>query len=182
MATWRNTHDHYGRMTKLIHWTMAALFIALIATGVIADNLPRGELRGTLFALHRSLGVSIIPFVIWRLVWHFISPPPEHLPMPAWQVNAAKAVHYLLYAIMITQPLTGLFMYLFGERDIVVFGLITIPAFLQGNEPLADFLRATHEWTAFAIYAAVALHIGAALQHHFILKDGVLKRMLSSEK
>lgn len=178
MALWKNTHESYGRMARILHWLIAIIFLSLVISGVVADNLPRGELRSELFNLHKSCGVMILPLILLRVFWRFYNPPPTHLPMASWMVFAAAAVHVLLYAVMLIQPLSGLFMYLVDGRGVAVFDLFTVPPVTEGYKDVAGFLRSVHENNAYLIYALLFMHIGAALFHHFIVRDDVLRRMI----
>lgn len=174
---WKNSEHSYGGGARILHWTIGAMFIALVVTGVWADNLPRGEFRGALFDLHRSLGVSILPLVAMRILWRVFNRPPGHGDMKRYMAAGAMVVHGLLYVVMVTQPLTGLFMYLLDGRGVEVFGAVTVPPLGVENKDVAQGLRTVHEYSAFLIYGLLAAHIGAALFHQVILKDDTLRRM-----
>jgi superoxide oxidase len=88
-------------------------------------------------------------------------------------------VHLLLYGLMIAMPLTGYAMVDAKGYDIPFFGL-TAPDFLGKNEPLADTLKELHGVLGWMLAAAIGAHAGAALWHHFVVRDDVLGRMLGA--
>lgn len=175
---WKNTANSYGAVARILHWAIALLFVGLIATVLTAGELPREDaLRGTLMGWHKSMGVTIIPLVALRIVWKLYSRPLTALPVAVWMRVAAQLVHGALYVVMVTQPLSGLFMSILGGRSVSVFGLFSVGPMATVNKELAHSLREVHEFSGNVIYVMLALHIGAALYHHFILKDATLRRM-----
>ena len=97
--------------------------------------------------------------------------------MPAWQRMAHHATHHGLYALFFAVPLLGWAYSSAAGFPIVLFGLWQLPDFVPVSESLSDVLKELHEISAFAMAALVLLHIGGALKHHFIDRDGLLQRM-----
>ena len=98
--------------------------------------------------------------------------------MPRWQRLAAEASHYLLYALMIAIPLSGWLMSSAKGFQTVYFGVLPIPDLLVKNEALGETLALVHKFLNFTMIATVIVHVAAALKHHFIDKDDILRRML----
>ena len=99
--------------------------------------------------------------------------------MPAWQRHAAHASHFLLYVLFFATPIAG---WLFSSAtglQVVYFGVLPIPDLIGRSKEAAHVLRAVHQWLAYTLAAVVAIHAGAALRHHFVDRDDVLRRMLS---
>lgn len=107
-------------------------------------------------------------------------PRPAPLPMPRWQQIASKSVHHLLTLAVTLQPILGLMMVMFSKRDPVAFGVI--PLKIVQNDTIYAIGHELHGPNALLIAILVALHIGGALYHQFILKDGGLARMLPGKR
>lgn len=182
-----NTHDQYGLVAKSLHWLMAAAFISQIGIGVTMMLLPLTDPRTfSLFQTHKSLGVVLFLATLLRLGWRIWDKPPA-LPadMPRWQHHAARALHYGLYFAFLAMPLLGWVIVSASPYGIptIVFDLVELPhlAFVV-TSPHKAAIGAAASWAHWALAWAVSLmimgHIGAALLHHFVLKDDVLRRML----
>lgn len=167
----------YDRVQIALHWLTAALVV--LAIGFIwAADLAERELHNTLFFIHRSFGMTIFVVTAVRLAWRATHPapaPPDTIP--AWQRVAATATHWLLYALLIVMPITGFIASAARGHAVTWFFLFDVPALPQ-NKPLAELAHTIHVTLQWAIYGLVTLHAGAALRHHLVIKDGVLRRML----
>ena len=129
--------------------------------------------------LHRSFGVAIVMITIARLAWRRRSRIP-HLPsdVPAIQKLAANINMVALYVLLFLQPALGIAeSEVHGDR-LVLFGVITIPALIKPDRPLARSLLELHQWCAYALLALIGMHMGAALYHHFVRRDDVLSGMM----
>lgn len=174
----RNAEKRYGLPAMALHWVMAALMIGLFGLGLWMTELPRGDYRGSVFGLHKSLGVLVMLLFAVRLAWRAATPQPHPAPGPAWQQQAAHLAHWALYGLMIAIPLAGWLMSDTVGRPTSFFGLFTLPTLLGKNEPLHDRLEEAHKVLSFLMVALVAGHAAAAVWHQRIKKDGVLARML----
>ena len=174
------TPASYTRTAKTLHW-MAALFMSvMLIFGWGLEDMPLDEKVQTL-VIHSSLGISVLLLMIARLLWRRGHPAPD-LPntMPSWQATASKASHFALYFFAITQPIWGIGQSLFAKYDVSPFGVGSLS---QGYDAtLNQIFHVLHGLNAFILSALVILHIVAALYHHFIQKDIVLKRMLPFSK
>jgi len=178
MALHARRNGRYDSVQIGLHWLTAALVIAAICLIWTVQLVPRGELRTTLLFLHRSCGVTIFVLAALRLSWrasHAVPPPPTGVPV--WQQQAGSAVHWLLYALLIVMPVTGFIDAAANGHAVSYFFLFDLPL-LPENKPLAHLAGTIHETLQWVVYGGIVLHTAAALRHHFIIGDSVLRRML----
>ena len=178
-------HRHWPRPTAgrfdltsiAFHWLSVALVTEQIATALL---LGRGIADSSvLLNVHRSMGALTWIVVATRLVWrhYFAYIPPFPRSMPKLQQQIAKLNEYGLYGLLLLQPLTGLAMTLFRGRPFALF-FLEVPAPLSRDPAISSFLLLAHRVGAWGLLALIGLHAAAALLHAFILRDGVLQRML----
>lgn len=175
----RNSMHKYGSISQSLHWLMALLIILMLALGLYMVNLPLSALKLKLYGWHKQIGVLILMLACVRLLWRWVNlipPYPDHMPL--WQKFAAHSVHVALYIFMFAMPITGWMLSSASGLPISFFGLFTLPDLIAPNEDLRPILVLTHRWLGYALIGALLAHIGAALQHHFIDKDDILRRML----
>lgn len=149
-------------------------------------NLPNtASIKFDLYQLHKSFGLSILALTLVRIAWRLTHRPPALPPTtPAWQALAARAMHFAFYVLMIATPLVGLAMVSVSPKGVPTeyFGVLPIPhlPFWESAKD-AGALEATfadlHEFLAFSILGLFALHVGAALKHGLVDRDGVLRSM-----
>jgi cytochrome b561 len=170
----------YTLTARILHWLTASLVLFMLPLGLVIANDWGGPLQDQLYDLHRSIGALIIPVILVRLVYRF-GHPPAPLPddIPAIQQLAANATHWALYALLIVQPFVGWIGTSAYRAPIVVFGLFELPPIWPEDRAFSDRVLFVHGLIALAIAGLLAAHIGAALQHHFVRKDGILMRMIS---
>lgn len=175
----RNDQARYGAVAQTLHWLIAALIFVMFGLGWYMADLPLGQHKFDMYQLHKSLGVTIFSLVILRLIWRWLSPAPA-LPatMPGWERAAAHATHGLLYLMLLVQPVIGFLQSNAANFPVVWWGTLPLPAVIGNDEALGEALIGVHEWGARIILILVVLHIGAALRHHFVIKDDILRRML----
>ncbi len=178
----KNTETKYGIISKLLHWSIAILFLVqyiLIfwVKYILPEHSPTGKFL--ISGLHEPIGMTILVLGILAIIWRLCNIKPLFLfSMPEWEKTAATIVHILLYVTIIVMPLSGLLMSIAAGYPPSYFGLFTVPAFLPVNKALSTILYDVHATTAIIIVVLVVIHILAALKHHFINRDHVLKRML----
>ena len=175
----RNTPSSYGSITKFLHWSIVILIIAQLALAISAHDLPNGLRKLELLAWHKSTGMLIFMLALVRLAWRLTSPPPgPPADMPRWQRLAALGTHRLLYALILVQPLTGWLMSSYKNYPVSFFGLFQWPDLVAPNEEMHELFEDIHEWLARLLVTVAIVHVSAALYHHFLRKDNVLRRML----
>lgn len=170
--------DRFSLSMRLFHWGMAALVLSMLAAGLLmVTSLQPWQL--TLLTIHKAFGVIAILLVTARLInrlRHKLPALPHDLA--DWQKTVAKASHWLLYILLFAMPVSGYLMQYFAGRPIDIFGLLRLPAALQVDIHLYALFRELHSLLALALIGMIALHVGAAMHHHFVRKDDVLKSML----
>ncbi len=155
----------------------------MFAIGVYMSDLPFSPLRLKLYNYHKWAGITFLILSVLRLVWRLVNKPPA-LPkaieqaMPNWQTKVYHATHYALYALFFAVPLIGWAYSSAAGFPIVLFGVLPLPDFVAVDKEFAKQIKELHEISAFALMGLALLHIGAALKHHFIDKDGLVSRML----
>ncbi len=175
----KNTYENYGWLAKLLHWVIAILIIGMLAVGLYMSDLPHGLQKLKLLGWHKEFGILILSLAIVRVCWRIINiVPPMPLGMPKIQVLAAYAVHYLFYIFMFAMPITGWLISSAGGLPVSFFGLILLPTLIPADHATMKFLEEVHKYLAYGLIATIVLHLAAALKHHFINRDNVLKRML----
>jgi cytochrome b561 len=175
----RNSEHRYGLVTQLLHWAIVALIIVQYVLADKADDLPLGSAKIATLAQHKSFGMTILFLALLRMAWRWMNPVPRIPPtMPRWQQLGAHASHIGLYALLFATPLLGWTMSSARNFPVSWFGLFTLPNLVSPNRPLYDFLHEAHEVAAKLIFVLALVHAGAALKHHFVDKDNVLRRML----
>jgi cytochrome b561 len=177
----KQTGQHFSAFQRLLHWSMAVLIVTMLFVGVgMVSTVSR--LHDTLLALHRPLGIALLALVIVRLGVRLVrGAPPLPADLPVWQRVGAHGSHVALYAFMIAMPLIGWSMLSAGGYPIVLVGGVHLPPIVPHNVTLYAWLRGAHTWLGMALYATVLLHLGAALFHALIRRDGVLASMARGE-
>jgi cytochrome b561 len=159
---------------------MAAMILTMLFVGI--GMVASISARPVLVSLHRPLGIAILLLVVVRLFNRLRNPPPP-LPtdLPRWQVLAAKASHVALYALMFAMPLVGWSMLSAGGYPVTMFAGLELPPIMPHDAGLYALLRGAHTWLAYVLFATVLMHLGAALLHAWVLRDGVFPSMARGE-
>lgn len=175
----------YTTVMKWFHWITLVLIVITLPVGFVIDYITREPIttKVVFLSVHMSAGLTILLVTIARLGWRIVNPPPplpDHIPAPLRL--AAGTVHWLLYAALIVQSVLGFTLANamgYGmEGEFAYLGFIDIPAIIGENEALGETLQQMHRWVGFAIVALLVVHIGGAVYHHAIRRDGTLMRML----
>ena len=176
-------YPRYDPVAVFLHWTIGLLIIGMIPLGFFMGDLPE-SIRFSAYDIHKSVGITVLGLSLFRLIWRLLNAPPA-LPasVPAHERLIAKATHWLFYVLIVAMPLTGWLMVSASRKfPTVYFGLaevpfIPMPMGINGKATAHQFNH-YHEWLAYGALVLIVLHIAAALKHHWIDKDVVLKRML----
>lgn len=177
------TQSRYSRVAIWLHWIIAVLIIGQLVGGKVMTWMDPTSLKFELYQYHKSFGIMILLLSFIRLFWRFGHKPPA-LPetMKPWERRLAGLSHKAFYALMIGIPLSGWAMVsasTFGIKT-KLFKIVPwphIPGVPQSTD-LENILKSVHEWMGVFIFVLLALHIGAALKHHYKDKDNVLSRMV----
>lgn len=173
-------------VTIALHWIVALMIIGQIALAVYMEEND----VDSLYDWHKSIGVTILAFALLRVLWRARSGwPPLVGDYRRWEKNLARLVHWLLIIGTVLMPISGMMMAGLGGHGIPLFGLELVapnpdpanPAeMLPLNAPLAELGHALHEIGGSLLVLAVLLHIGGALKHELMDRDGTLRRMLGA--
>lgn len=174
--------DQYSKVAIALHWAIAVMILCLIAFGFLMTQecMPQ---RFVIYQWHKSFGITVLILSLFRLIWRLGHKPPA-LPkgMKGWETTAAKFTHIGFYVLMIGVPLIGWAMTSASRLPIEnkLFYLIPLPDMpgVPASDAVTDRLKLLHEIGAKLILFLFALHVGAALKHHFVMKDGTLARMI----
>jgi cytochrome b561 len=168
----------YDRFMQFVHWTTFLVLTATFATAWLTRYADTREQVIGLVQLHRSLGLTTLCITACRLMWRFVARIPR-LPedLPRLQRLAARTNEYALYALLLLQPSLG-FLHSNAAGEPVVYFLGTIPSLLAPDRVLARQLFMAHDFVAKILSGLIALHVVAALFHHFVRSDDVLRTML----
>lgn len=167
----------YSPAAKFLHWLVVALIAVNLAFGWLMPEAKQAVPPNSLNNWHLSFGIVILAVIAIRFAWRSIVGPPLPEPGPRWQVVAAEATHLLLYALVFLLVLCGWANAVAHNWTITLFGTLTLPSLLPATSWVRD-LGELHEGVVWLLLAVVSLHVVAALGHHFVLRDNVLRRML----
>ncbi|MDA5094303.1 cytochrome b/b6 domain-containing protein [Aliiroseovarius sp. KMU-50] len=167
--------QRYALLFRLIHWAMALIVLTMLAFGQkFAGEMPVAERQFSLMG-HSSLGVLLVGLLSLRLIMRLtgMAKRPEHSIAP-WQKLASRTVQTGLYALMVLLPITGFLTARVHELPVTPFGLFSIST----SDPATfEAIRDWHMLGTKLLMVLLVLHIGAALMHRFVLRDGVMGSM-----
>ncbi len=173
-----NTATAYGLVSRVLHWGMAAAIVVMFALGLWMRTLdyysPWYRLAPD---IHKGVGIILLGLLVGRFVWRVLTPRPgdgELRPLDRW---ASRIVHWGFYPLLLALMVSGYLISTVDGRPIDVFGLFAVPAVYE-QKGMEDRAGLIHESLAYAVIAVASIHMLAALKHHFIDRDDVLRRML----
>ncbi len=171
--------SRYSSTAIALHWLIALLILAAFPLGLYMSELALSPLKLKLISYHKWLGVTVFLLAVMRLAWRAGHTPPA-LPgtIPLWQQRAAHGLHFLLYVLLFAIPLSGWLMSSAKGFQTVYLGLVPLPDLIGKDKALGLVLQQVHATLNFTMLALLAAHVGAALKHQYIERDGVLARML----
>lgn len=167
----------YNAVARTFHAVIAAMVIFNLLTGIFGEAI---EDIWQPFPAHKATGILILLLSIGRLGWRFTWTMPDWpSTMGGLQRKVARITHVALYALMLIVPLTGWIFSSAGKYPLTIYGLFDWPKLaVSKGSALADAAHESHEVLGFLMAGLVVLHIAAALHHHFVIKDNILRRML----
>ena len=176
-----SSRQQYTGIAKVLHWLIALLIIGLFMLGQYMSDLSMSPRKLQLYSWHKWFGVTVFLLVLIRLGWRLTHQPPS-LPasMPKIQQLASHVGHAALYLLMLVIPLSGWLMSSAKGYQTVWFGVLPLPDLLGKDKQLGDMLAELHGALNGLMMLMIVVHVLAALKHHFIDRDDILKRMLPS--
>jgi len=169
----------YTATAQWLHWITALLMSATIPIAWQMHEMhPGAPMRAIYFAVHKSLGVTILLLAIVRLIGRARHrPPPFASSSPRWVVRMAQANHILLYVLLLAMPITGYVHSATGGHPVSYFGLFDLPLLPQ-DDAVSQATLAIHLAARWVLYALIVLHMLGAVWHVVVQRDGTLDRML----
>jgi cytochrome b561 len=167
----------YDNFAIALHWLTVLLVLSQFALAETWSWFARPT-RHLMIVTHMSFGIILSAVIVIRIVWRLI---PGHQMAPAaagWTELAAKAVHYLLYAMLALEAVLGFVLRWSGNESMSFFGLMLAPPFAPFSKPAHHLVGELHNLNGWAIIVLATGHAAAALYHHYVLRDKVLSRML----
>lgn len=169
----------YGGVAIAFHWLTAALVVAAFILGPGGSEVrvyaPERDFERS---LHEVIGLTVFALTVLRLGWKAFAPSPRLPPIAPWMNYVSKLVQWALYALLIVTPITAIAGAWLEGHPLTLGVLGNIPPFAAKNAALGHRIAELHAWLGDAVMWLAGLHAGAALFHHFVLRDDVLASML----
>ena len=175
----------YTALAKSLHWLIAALIFVMFPLAWTMGDFS-GIQKFKLYNLHKSIGITILALMTLRLFWRaFTAAPALPEQMPKQERVAAHFGHFALYAALLVMPVSGWVMISASDKPSVLFGYTAFPLIpwlselpLDQKKATSEIFKGIHEFTANVLLLLIVVHVAAALRHAFILRDGIMSRML----
>jgi len=175
----KNTVDRWGGISQLLHWTVVALILTMAYLGLTMGDLPNGPDKIRTYALHKSIGITILGLVALRLLWRAYAGTPAPVPdTPRWQERIASMTHWAIYALLFAIPISGWVLNSSAGFPLQWFGLVNLPHIVGRDHDLHELAEEAHEIMFWLLALLVVAHAGAAFYHHLFQRDATLARML----
>ena len=174
------TQDVWASRVRWIHWLMALLMIGMMVGGFVMADMPKDDpLKYPMYDFHKATGMVLLFLIVVRIVIRLtVKAPAYPKSMPRWQCLVAHALHGILYLLMIALPVSGYLMSTYAGYPVSFYGLFDFPMLVNENDEAFEVFHDGHEIFGAVVAALVILHALAALKHHVVDKDDILKRML----
>lgn len=170
---------NYSILAIVLHWLMALMIVITVPLAWIMTDMQTSPQKLQFYSWHKWLGVSIFFLAALRLIARLIQGVPEApAGMPDWQRTASRVSHAAMYVLLLAIPLSGWVMSSAAGVPVVYLGIWQLPDLVGKDKALLNTMKEAHALLANGLLIIVAVHILAALKHHFINRDGVLARML----
>ncbi len=175
----KNTREEWGSVSKALHWLVVVLVLAMAWIGLTMGDLPNGPDKIATYALHKSIGISILALIVVRLAWRLYAGTPGAVPgTPGWQERIASLTHWALYVLLLAMPLSGWVLNSAAGFPLQWFGQANLPAIVGKDQGLHELAEEVHELLFWTLVVLVVAHAAAAFYHHLFKRDATLARML----
>lgn len=171
--------DRYSTVSLVFHWGIALTVLTQVLL-ITAHEATEGPISREFVQTHKALGITILVLTLLRIGWRLSNPKmPTPAGTPGWQKQAARVSHFLFYVLLIGLPLGGWAASSAGSRVVEWFGLFPLPMLpVPMDRDLAGTFMDAHRLGVKVLYVLLAVHVLASLKHHFVDRDGVLRRMI----
>jgi cytochrome b561 len=174
----KSDDERYGAVATALHWSIALLILCLLASGYLSDVLP----KPTAIQLHKATGIVVLGLTALRVLWWIADPRRPGDAGLTWEKWPSRLVKWALIGLGLALPMSGWLMSSAADKPITLYGLMQIPLLVAPDKGLAHQFREIHETLALGLSLLLAMHVGGALRHHILLKDGILLRMMPWHK
>ena len=174
----KSTDDRWSSIIQWLHWLMALAILGNGTLGLIMVDMSRGMTKLNIFAIHKSIGLTVLALLIVRVSWRLFDRRPRDEPMPRWQRLTAHATQAALYLLMLAIPLSGWLYNSAHGNPLQWFKLFNLPALVEKNEVLSEWALLGHQTLFWVLCVVLSGHIAGALIHHWFERDNTLLRML----
>jgi cytochrome b561 len=168
----------YGTVARLFHWVTALLVLAMIPVGIAMTSQGFDAVGDQLYIFHKGTGSVLLVLVVLRILWKVTHPePPLPAGVPRIQRRIAGVTHWALLILLLVMTVSG-YVRTVGEGfPIELLDFLGIPPLLSENVDLARRMSVLHAFSAYLLTALIAAHVGAAVHHALIARDGVMRRI-----
>lgn len=168
----------YGTVARLFHWITALLVLLMIPVGIAMTSQGFESIGDQLFVVHKGTGSVLLVLVVLRILWKATHrEPPLHEGVPPVQRRIAGTTHWVLLILLLVMTVSG-YVRTVGEGfPIELLNALGIPPLIGENVELARAMSVVHKFSAYLLAALIAAHIGAAVHHAVIARDGVMRRI-----
>ncbi len=167
----------YDPVTKILHWLVFLGVASQFAVGEFMPHIGRNTQETGLVAIHVGLGGFVLLLILAAIAWRLTHPVPQLPELPGWQRIAAVLTQWTLYLLILVMVLLGWAAANFRGWPLTVFG-VTLPGLANKGDSWAHSAGDVHTFLVYVLLGLVALHVAAALYHHFMLRDKVMRRIL----
>lgn len=176
---WKNTDERWGPVSQALHWLIVLLILVQGGIGLFMTEMRNSPGKIETYALHKSIGLTLLALVALRLLWRLYAGSPLAVAgMPRWQHRIAGLTHALLYALLVALPLSGWLFNSAAGFPLQWFGFFNLPDLAAADQDLRELAGDLHEWLFWALLAIALVHAAAAVYHHLFQQDATLARML----
>ena len=174
----RSTTTRWGLVASALHWLMALGIMVMLVLGTVMINYPMSTTKLKLFAVHKSIGVTLLALALVRLLWRLADTRPQW-PDTLTQARKrlARGAHVALYLLMVFVPLSGWFINAAAGFPLNWFGLFAVPSLISPNETLQTVAEYVHLTLVISLACVLSLHVAGALHQQFVSRTGLLRRM-----
>jgi cytochrome b561 len=176
----RNTKSSWGSVARSFHWILGVTILGMVAYGWWMNHIPARPDRFFYRSIHADIGYAVLALTVLRLIWRSMNPTPA-LPAetPLWQRLVAQINHWALYVTIIVVTMLGWAHSGAHQPDYSSwFGLFHVPQITSTDKAAADAYEDRHIFMAYVLLALIAIHLAAAIWHHFVKRDRVTARMI----
>ena len=171
----KDTKEKLSIITISLHWLISALIIGNLTVALLASK------RSAPFITHKSIGILILLLILLYILRRLISGWTPSLVDNPVQRKLARLMHWLLVICILLMPVSGILMTVLEGRPLLFFGIELLGRNVIYNDFIAHIAHTTHHFVSNTLIVLIVLHTLAALKHHFINKDNVLKRMFGKK-